>query len=192
MVDSDFKLCKTPLLSFIHRKIKTGILIWNKIYRTDKIKNISFCNLKQGEDDVYSLSVLLKISSIAMLDNVLYYYMQNPQSIMHQADEAKIRGNRLKIEEKITAIIQDYCLRSSDELLKKECQKYLSEKILFREHLLYALRKNKSKISQELDYLSELKTLNVFQPNLMRLRFKIIWWLANHRLLSLAELVAKL
>ena len=79
-----------------------------------------------------------------------------------------------------------------DELLKKECQKYLSEKILFREHLLYALRKNKSKISQELDYLSELKTQNVFQPNLMRLRFKIIWWLANHRLLCLAELVAKL
>ena len=192
MVDSDLKLCKTPLLSFIHRKIKTGILIWNKIYRTDKIKNISFCNLKQGEDDVYSLSVLLKISSIAMLDNVLYYYMQNPQSIMHQADEAKIRGNRLKIEEKITAIIQDYCLLSSDELLKKECQKYLSEKILFREHLLYALRKNKSKISQELDYLSGLKTQNVFQPNLMRLRFKIIWWLANHRLLSFAELVAKL
>ena len=61
---------------------------------------------------------------------------------------------------------------------------------MFREHLLYALRKNKSKISQELDYLSELKTQNVFQPNLMRLRFKIIWWLANHRLLCLAELVA--
>ena len=71
-------------------------------------------------------------------------------------------------------------------------KKYLSEKILFREHLLYALRKNKSKISQELDYLSELKTQSVFQPNLMRLRFKIIWWLANHRLLSFAELVAKL
>ena len=27
-------------------------------------------------------------------------------------------GEQLKIEEKITAIIQDYCLRSSDELLK--------------------------------------------------------------------------
>ncbi len=187
-----FTLCQTPLISFIHRKIKTGILIWNKIYRMDKVKNISFCNLKQGEDDVYSLSILLKISSIAMLDNVLYYYMQNPASIMHQADEAKIRGNRIKIEEKITSVIQDFCLHSSDELLKRECHKYLSEKILFREHLLYALRKNNSKANQEIVYLSELKAPNIFEPNLMRPRFKIIWWLANHKFISLAKLVAKL
>lgn len=190
--ETKFTLCQTPLLSFIRRKIKTGILIWNKIYRMDKVKNISFCNLKQGEDDVYSLSILLKISSIAMLDNVLYYYMQNPSSIMHQADEAKIRGNRIKIEEKITALIQDFCSQSSNELLKTECQKYLSEKILFREHLLYALRKNNSKALLEAAYLSELKTQNIFQPNLMRPRFKIIWWLAHHKFISLAELVAKL
>lgn len=192
MSEAKFTLCKTPLSSFIERKIKTSVIVWNKIYKTEFALKNTFYTIHPGEDDIYTFTLMTQISSIAMLDNILYYYMQNPQSIMHQADEAKIRGNRLKIEEKITAIIQDYCLRSSDELLKKECQKYLSEKILFREHLLYALRKNKSKISQELDYLSELKTQNVFQPNLMRLRFKIIWWLANHRLLSFAELVAKL
>ena len=187
-----FSLCKTPLSSFIKRKIKTSVIVWNKIYKTEFALKNSFYTIHPGEDDIYTFTLMTQISSIAMLDNVLYYYMQNPSSIMHQADEAKIRGNRIKIEEKITALIQDFCSQSSNELLKTECQKYLSEKILFREHLLYALRKNNSKALQEAAYLSELKTQNIFQPNIMRPRFKIIWWLAHHKFISLAELVAKL
>lgn len=187
-----FSLCKTPLSSFIKRKIKTSVIVWNKIYKTEFALKNSFYTIHPGEDDIYTFTLMTQISSIAMLDNVLYYYMQNPSSIMHQTDEAKIRGNRIKIEEKITALIQDFCSQSSNELLKTECQKYLSEKILFREHLLYALRKNNSKALQEAAYLSELKTQNIFQPNIMRPRFKIIWWLAHHKFISLAELVAKL
>ena len=56
--------------------------VWNKLYKTELIKNIPFEKGKIHEDEYWSWQVIAKASSVAILKDNLYMYFQRDNSIM--------------------------------------------------------------------------------------------------------------
>ncbi len=60
--------------------IKT--VVWNKLYKTELIKNISFEFGKYNEDEFFTYRVLANANVLVHIDNYYYYYYQRVGSIM--------------------------------------------------------------------------------------------------------------
>lgn len=189
-----FRSCTAPLVSFLRRKIKTGVLVWNKIYRTELAQSIAFLPIHPGEDDIYTFEIMLRAGKVILLNDVFSYYMQNPDSIMHKTDAAKMRKNRLEIEKQLIRIVKEFCRQSSDDLKKRACRKYLSERIVFREHILNPLRQNqcKDKIKFETRLLQQMQNDGIFNPELMNPRLRAIWKLLSNGYYLPALILAKI
>lgn len=172
-----FRSCSAPLVSFLRRKIKTGVLVWNKIYKVELAQSIVFLPVHPGEDDIYTFEIMLRSGKVILLNDVFSYYMQNPDSIMHKTDAAKMRNKRLEIEKQLIRIVKEFCRQSSDDLKKRVCRKYLSERIVFREHILNPLRQSQGKdeITFEIRLLQQMQEDGAFNPELLNPRLRTIW-----------------
>lgn len=64
-------------------------LIWNKIYRTEWLRqnNIRFAKGLVFEDRLFSLEAHLRAENKYILENYLYFYRQHPNSISHSLQE---------------------------------------------------------------------------------------------------------
>ena len=59
--------------------------VWNAVFKKDIVKNHKFDNkLKFAEDRKFMTECVLKSNSIYILDQFLYHYIQNPNSVMNQ------------------------------------------------------------------------------------------------------------
>ena len=58
-------------------------VVWNKVYRTDVIKNnqLLFLNNSYWEDDIFSFEVLMQINNVQIVPGVFYHYYNRPYSI---------------------------------------------------------------------------------------------------------------
>lgn len=63
--------------------------VWNKLYKTDLIKNIPFDKGKYHEDVFWSYQVIGKAEKISVEKNSYYYYVQRSESIMGEKYSAK-------------------------------------------------------------------------------------------------------
>lgn len=59
--------------------------VWNKLYRTEVIKDILFPYGKYHEDEFWTYQVFARAEKVAYVDIPLYYYFQRQDSIMGQA-----------------------------------------------------------------------------------------------------------
>lgn len=189
-----FQSSLTPLLSFLNRKIKTGILVWNKIYKTELAQHIDFLPIHPGEDDIYTFEIMLRANKIILLNNIFSYYVQNPDSIMHKTDMDKMKKNRLEVEKQLIKIVEKFCQNNVESSKKSACYKYLSERIIFREHILLPLRKKpvKAKIEAEVNLLQQMQKEGTFKPETMKIKLRILWKLLNRGYYLPARVIAKL
>ena len=59
--------------------------VWNKLYKKDLIKNIEFkSSIIMGEDYVFNLEVYVKCNKFVFIQNCLYEYYQNMDSISYK------------------------------------------------------------------------------------------------------------
>ena len=65
--------------------ISCKTVIWNKLYRKKTIDTIRFVEGKTIDDEFFTYRVIGNASSVAVMDDVLYFYRQQEQSVMHQA-----------------------------------------------------------------------------------------------------------
>lgn len=73
-------------------------LIWNKMYRKDVIKGIYFPTGKKIDDEFWTYQAIGNASKLIYMDQKLYAYRQQEQSVMHLLD-AKKRLEALKAKE---------------------------------------------------------------------------------------------
>lgn len=73
-------------------------LIWNKMYRKDVIKGIYFPTEKKIDDEFWTYQAIGNASKLIYMDQKLYAYRQQEQSVMHLLD-AKKRLEALKAKE---------------------------------------------------------------------------------------------
>lgn len=104
------------------RYIET-VVTWNKIYKRLLFENIQFPEGKIHEDEFTVYKILYKAKKIALLDEGLYYYRQNPNSIMNR--EFNIR--RLDILEALNERGKFFELIGNEKLIYENIKKYESD-----------------------------------------------------------------
>lgn len=116
--------------------------LWSKIYRATLAKNIKFKKIQPSEDELYNIEFLLKSRSCALIDNVLYFYVQNPNSVLHQ------NTNRTKYPQRL--LFADYAsdLIVSENIFDDNCawqnnfRTYVANRLIFKEYVIKAFRFN--------------------------------------------------
>lgn len=96
-----YKIHTYSAVEAMHENINDHIfrqLIWNKMYRKDVIKGIYFPTGKKIDDEFWTYQAIGNASKLIYMDQKLYAYRQQEQSVMHLLD-AKKRLEALKAKE---------------------------------------------------------------------------------------------
>lgn len=97
------------------------IVIWNKIYKKELFYSLCFPEGIMFEDEVFSAQILYRARKVGMVESVLYYYTQNPQSVMH----CKYNIKKLDILKALKLRMEFYKQNGLDELYHKDVFKYI-------------------------------------------------------------------
>lgn len=93
-----YKIHTYSAMQAMHENINDHIfrqLIWNKMYRKDVIKGIYFPTGNKIDDEFWTYQAIGNASKLIYIDQKLYAYRQQEQSVMHLLD-AKKRLEALK------------------------------------------------------------------------------------------------
>lgn len=184
-----YKIYTEPLVNFIKRKIKITSVVWNKIYKASLIKDIEFIKINPGEDNIFVFECLAKSKNIAIIKNELYFYNQNPTSIMHTSDEQKIQKAKIVVADNIRKLIKSIKMNKRTYDL---CNRYLNDKIMFRDRIIYMLKNNypENELKNEIVKLKNLKAEGKFDDKGLTLKNKIIWLLLQNEKYKICKIIA--
>ena len=164
--------------------------LWSKIYRATLAKNIKFKKIQPSEDELYNIEFLLKSRSCALIDNVLYFYVQNPNSVLHQ------NTNRTKYPQRL--LFADYAsdLIVSENIFDNTCmwqnnfRIYVANRLIFKEYVIKAFRFNlpKNELMQSFAKADKLLAKINGGKNLS-LRATIVMFLIHKKLYGLARML---
>lgn len=71
------------------RNRRCAQVIWNKLYRKEILDTVRFVEGKTIDDEFFTYRALANARQVAVLDQALYCYRQQPNSIMHQSFSLK-------------------------------------------------------------------------------------------------------
>ncbi|MBQ8785251.1 MAG: glycosyltransferase [Alphaproteobacteria bacterium] len=175
----------------ISKEFKRSVVVWDKLYKSDLAKKITFKSVNPGEDALYTFELLDNTKIFSVLPVELIYYVQRPSSITHSIDKRKkYEKHILFIDEHIKIInklIDKYKMQSD---VVQKLQKYISER-LFRAYILnaYKTKFGMGKIQENLLQLSDMVSKGDCNISLLRLRFRIMYYLLKHNHYYLAKLL---
>ena len=173
---------------FSYRKDNINIVTpWGKLYRKAYFQDIRY-PVGRINEDLFTTHILLAQSpSIALVEQELYYYFVNPNSIMRQ-DWSPARLNEIQGYEELIAFTRDHnfpgayirsvesYFRSLDKQIKQltmpENRAYRKYLIQFRKQLRSGIRKYRHDVPVSLSQRHWL--LEDAYPNIMR-----IYWLSK-------------
>lgn len=135
-----------PALEYIKNRSVPQIVIWNKIYKANLAKGQTFYPIHPGEDDVYSLQILLQTTKMVTIESVLAYYVQNPKSVMHTISEEKMSENRLIVEKYITDTLKKFVTENPHSKVCEVFRTYQTntERMVIKSLLIKPLRQGAS------------------------------------------------
>lgn len=98
-------LSKQELLSFM---IGMGLWpIWGKLIRKSLFEGIVYRNIFIGEDLYFNMQIVLKVNNLVVLDNCLYNYVWNRNSVTRKKDERTL-GLCIEMLEAIWSLLDLY------------------------------------------------------------------------------------
>lgn len=175
----------------ISKEFKRSVVVWDKLYKSDLAKKITFKSVNPGEDALYTFELLDNTKIFSVLPVELIYYVQRPSSITHSIDKRKkYEKHILFIDEHIKIInkLIDKYKEQSDVVQK--LQKYIGERI-FRAYVLnsYKAKFSKKQVMENFSQLSDMVKRGDCNISLLRLRFRILYYLLSHNHYYLAKLL---
>lgn len=106
------------------------VVVWNKLYKTDKFKNIQFEKGISFEDEYYMNLIYFNSERTIHIDDVLYFYRQRPLSLMRNFEKKstftierkKIFSDRVDflIDNHAPKYLIDRAIERSMNIIKKE------------------------------------------------------------------------
>ncbi|WP_139906065.1 glycosyltransferase [Clostridium thermarum] len=93
---------------YITENLDMHSVVWNKIYKTEIVKNIEFCSLKEigsCEDLLFNLTTFSKANSIAYINKSFYHYRKVLISSVSNAYRPNLLEKRMNLIEKIRKVI---------------------------------------------------------------------------------------
>lgn len=154
-------------------------VVWNKLYRTELVKDIPFAVGKYHEDEFWSWQVIAEANRYAGIDKVGYYYLQRSGSIMGSAYSLKrldaLEGKCLRhklIMGKMPELAEEsLCSLWYEMLYQGQC----AQKVLRGENLL--------QVFESLKKVQEIYPLPGEKPATLKLKYWIWFQMAGKSLL---------
>lgn len=115
----DFKVIDKPLQKFLDDKKMVAIAPWCKLYKRSAVGNTRFIKGIHFDDVPFNIFMLHKIKQLAVTEQVLYFFYQNPQSVSH----TKINLKKVKNYLTIIRSIYNHMTESGDTEMLAEVQK---------------------------------------------------------------------
>lgn len=115
------------------------IFCWNKVYKNKNIRELFNSKLKYGEDMLFVLNYTINSSNIYMLNEYLYNYYVNTNSVTHKFD-LKFKDEQAKILD----FLYSFCVNNNLLFLYKLKTIQIFEKIILCDFLN---KKNKKKFN---------------------------------------------
>ena len=134
-----FESTETILERFLSAQIIQTV--WNKIYKKSIIENFEFPVGKIYEDEFWSWKVMVNSNRIVCIDDYLYNYYQNDQSIMHGGAKFKPIFVVEAGDEKVKYIAKHF-----PRLRDLACEKYLYSCLFLAQRAKILLPKKESKV----------------------------------------------
>lgn len=188
-----YKLKNNAPERFCDNKLRKTVLIWDKIYKAEIAKSVTFKNVQPGEDDLYSFETLLKAETMALSDTVLLFHSLNPQSVMHTIDTQNYKIMRFKVIDEFEKVIKQSLQNDiTDNIRAKKLQRYFVEHFLFKEYLLKTLRKSESAQNIQQNMVLFLQKLHDFNADtkIMRMHYRLIFKLLTDGHFKIAKWLA--
>lgn len=145
--ENEFLNHKEALSKFLLDKISPAI--WDKMYKTEFLKNIMFDRtLAVGEDILFCLNVFLKTNKVCFIDENLYHYFQQKSSVMHTISPKLLQFK--KVIENISDDDKNYLEKN----FSSEYNFFKLEMITRGIHSISSLANKKNK-NQAIEFLKE-------------------------------------
>ena len=122
-VDKQIKTGKEMLKDLYNGHAIENVVVWNKMYAIEMFKDLRYPVGKIHEDEFTTYKILYNIDSIAIVNEHLYYYRQNENSITGKTFNIK-RLDKLEAYEQRLAFFQE---KEEKELYGLTLFEYLSE-----------------------------------------------------------------
>lgn len=103
VIDKEFHYSKTNISAFLEKSLKNPtkfMMTWGKVFKAKLIYNNSLkfnTNLRLAEDGDFLLRYLLLINDVREYPEYLYYYQNNPHSVMRTFDTNKVKDYLLAL-----------------------------------------------------------------------------------------------
>ena len=173
---------------FTTRKKRMPGVIWNKIYKSEFIKNTPFAtNIPIGEDMLFTIEIVSKVSNLVHLKEKLYFYRQRENSAMSNLNYEKLKDNMRKEINWLQKIRNDLVEQNAEEEKIVVFDKYFTNRVFFKKVLRPFLRGKKD--SQSKEYIDDLIKSGLFNFKIMNPKFKLVLFLYKHNLIKLSKLL---
>ena len=176
--ETDIQIYENAFDRFIEENPNMQSVIWNKLYKREKIKDIEFpTDISVSEDLMFLYKAMYRFKQAVHIPQELYFYRKRLGSAMnHGLSERVIRGN-------IQTAVAFECFFRDKELSPKT-HKVLNKKIakrMFKFAVLEPKRKDKANLDKwytlTRPLLAELKKQGIYQPKYLTLKNQFKSWL---------------
>lgn len=148
-------LKKTDIINLVENSYNKMYLFWfpwNKLYKRTKIIDVYFPEtIKIGEDTIYNLSVFLNSDYIKIIDNCLYNYVNNEDSL------TQIKYNKNLLSNMVNHYNARKELHNKYNLIEHNFKKDIAN--YYINHILFWLLKNEQNNPVEDNNLTALKEI---------------------------------
>ena len=192
---TDYKITMLdePVFDYIKRRSVSEVLVWNKIYKTALAKSVTFYPISPGEDDVYSLQIMMKTPKLAIIEPALVYYVQNPKSIMHTISEERKLENSEVLEKYVSEIMKDFVAENYNSEHHKEICQYLrnTERTFFKNLFIKPMKKgiSRAELMQKYAQYKERIAKGEAYVQGLKLKHRVFLWALDKQYYKLAELL---
>ncbi len=112
------KICSLPIekmtdisdaLYYCFIPLGYSTVIWNKIFRRSMVQDVYFDpDIYQSEDDLWFAQAATRISTVSLISDPLYYYVQRKESMSHSYTDPSKWFTALRAKEKVLSILGNH------------------------------------------------------------------------------------
>lgn len=189
---TETQIIEEPLKRIIQGNAEKGLLNFcKKIYKAEIAKKNIFLPINVGEDVLYTFQSLNICKKISVIPNCFLFYVQRESSISHEKDKQKRYKQKILFVMHLLHAVNDVSKEHySDVNYINSLRKYISNKI-FNVYIMRAfkIKLSADKIRENLSQLSDMVKRGDCNISLLRLRFRILYYLLSHNHYYLAKLL---
>lgn len=187
--NNPFKIYAFKNKIFTRYNINMSAVVWNKIYKSEFVKQTSFApGVSPAEDNLFTFEILAKIKKLAHLEENLHYYRIRKDSIMRSLDNNKIKTNLRKEIAWYPLMKERLLSQGVSPNIIKVFDKYFATKVFYKSVLKPFLQQKD--IAQSSEYIDDIIKSGQIDLGQLKLRFKIVLFAYQYKFFKLGRLLS--